>query len=99
MRIWRRVFDIHADVDNPNPNPLEADGSVIVDPQLEVCLRASVIGKPWSRGGTTGVTPSTTAGATPSTTTGVLASTRSTGCYFSSELLLNTAIFSRSDLE
>jgi hypothetical protein len=19
MRIWRRVFDIHADVDNPNP--------------------------------------------------------------------------------
>jgi hypothetical protein len=39
----------------------------------------SVIGKPWSRGGATG--------ATPSTTTSVLSSTRSTDRYFSGELL------------
>jgi hypothetical protein len=77
----------------------EADGGITVGPQSAVCLRASVLGKPWSRGGATGATPSTTAGATPSTTTGVLSSTRSTGRYFSGELLLTLLFFSSSDLE
>jgi hypothetical protein len=75
MQMW--IIRLCAGAD-PNPNPPEADGNVIVGPQLAVCLRASVLGKPWSRGGTTGATPSTTVGATPSTTTGVLASTPST---------------------
>jgi hypothetical protein len=77
----------------------EADGGITVGPQSAVCLRASVLGKPWSRGGATGATPSTTAGATHSTTTGVLSSTRSTGRYFSGELLLTLLFFSSSDLE
>jgi hypothetical protein len=98
MKMWIIRIPLCADAD-PNPDPPEADGSVIVGPQLAVCLRASVVGKPWSRGGATGATPSTTASATPSTTTGVLASTRLTACYFSCELLSNPAIFSRSDLE
>jgi hypothetical protein len=72
--------------------PPEADGSITVCPQSAVCLRASVLGKPWSRGVATGATPSTTAGAPPSTTTFVLASTHSTSCYFYSELLSNPAI-------
>jgi hypothetical protein len=79
--------------------PPEADGGVTVGPQSAVCLRASLLGKPWSRGGATDATPSTTAGATPSTTTDVLSSTRSTGRYFSGELLWTLLFFYSSDLD
>jgi hypothetical protein len=72
--------------------PPEANGSVTRGPQSIVCLRPSVLAKPWSRGGNIGATPSTTAG--------VLASTPSIDCYFYGELLSNPTIFvSRSELE
>jgi hypothetical protein len=64
--------------------PPEADGCVTVGPQSAVCLRSSILGKPWS--------PSGAIGTTPSTTTNVLSSTRSTDRYFSGELLSNPAI-------
>jgi hypothetical protein len=67
--------------------PPEADGSVTRGPQSAVCLRASVLAKPWSHSGTTGATPSTTAGV-------LAASTPSTDCYYSGELLSNPTIFS-----